>query len=284
MSGKTVLGSKTSLRVIVADDDEPICNLLCTLLETFEGVTVVGKAGTGEEMLTLVRESLPDIVFVDVKLPDLDGLSAVYRLQQEHPGVSVVFVSAHYEYARDSYDLDAADYVVKPVTRERLGRALTKAMRFKKALSVDRGEAVIPPAGPDAAGKSAPEHQKLVLKYGHGRLVIETKEIIFIEKQDKKCVIHTGSGLYETAETLSEIEKKLDPAWFLRCHKSFIINVRQVEKVIPLRVPVREIKREPPRKSDGIYEVSFRNYTPKNNAKVTMRRDKYKEFCRLLGC
>ena len=158
MSEKTVLGSKTSLRVIVADDDEPICNLLCTLLETFEGVTVVGKAGTGEEMLTLVRESLPDIVFVDVKMPDLDGLSATHQLQQGLSGVLVVFVSAHPEYARDAFNLDAVDYVVKPVTRERLGRALAKAIRFKKGLAADSGEAVISPPGPDAAGKSAPEH------------------------------------------------------------------------------------------------------------------------------
>ncbi|MEW6448008.1 MAG: response regulator [Bacillota bacterium] len=119
MSEKTVLGSETSLRVIVADDDEPTRNLLSSLLETFEGVTVVGKAGTGKEMLDLVRETAPDIVFVDVKMPDLDGLSATHQLQQGLSGVLVVFVSAHYEYARDSYDLDAVDYVVKPVTPPR---------------------------------------------------------------------------------------------------------------------------------------------------------------------
>ncbi|MEW6192690.1 MAG: LytTR family DNA-binding domain-containing protein [Bacillota bacterium] len=278
----TVFGSKTSLKVIVADDDEPTRNLLGSLLETFAGVTVVGKAGTGKEMLDLVRETLPDIVFVDVKMPDLDGLSAVYRLQQEHPGVFVVFVSAHAHYAVDAFNLDAADYVMKPVSRERLGRALAKAIRFKKAPSFDSGEAVIPPPGPHAAGKSAPDYQELVFKYGHGRLVIETKEIIFIEKQRKKCVIHSRSGLYETAENLSAIQEKLDPACFFRCHKSFIINVHRVEKVIPLRDPAT--KMNPLRKSDGVYEVSFRNYTPKNNAKVTMRRDKFKEFCQLLKC
>lgn len=282
MSEVTVFRSAMNLKVIVADDDEPTLNLLSSLLETFEGITVAGKAGTGKEVLDLARETLPDIVFVDVQMSDLDGLSVAHQLQQELPGVFVVFVSAHPKYASEAYNLDAGDYIVKPVTQERLGRALAKATRFKKAPSFDSGEAVILPPGPHAAGKSAPDYQELVLKYGHGRLVIETKEIIFIEKQRKKCVIHSRSGLYETGENLSAIQEKLDPSRFLRCHKSFIINVHRVEKVIPLRDPATKIN--PLRKSDGLYEVSFRNYTPKNNVKVTMRRDKFKEFCRLLKC
>ncbi|MEW6192700.1 MAG: LytTR family DNA-binding domain-containing protein [Bacillota bacterium] len=264
-----VLGSKISLKAIAADDDEPTCNLLSSLLETFEEVTVVGKAGTGKEMLDLVRESLPDIVFVDVKMPDLDGLSAVHRLQQEHPGVFVVFVSAHAHYAAEAFNLDAVDYLVKPVSRERLSRALAKGKRFKEMQSAAGNEtASSGRVAGGVEGNGADYHNKLFVKSGHGMVVIETEKILFIEKTGRKCVIHTGGDRYETTERLASLEQKLDPARFFRCHKSFIINVNRVEKILPI-----------PR-VDRAYEVTFHNYPQK----AAMRRDKFKEFCRIIKC
>lgn len=252
-----------TLRVVVADDDEPTSRLLKTMLETFEGVTVVGTANTGEGLLEQVAETVPEVVFVDVQMPDLDGLSAVFRLQKEHPDVFAVFISAHAHYAAEAFDLDAVDYVVKPLNRDRIGRALAKARRFIQlrftTFNADYSST------PDLDDEDNTGNQKrLVLKYGHGAAVIRTKDIIFIEKMGKKCIIHAGGNRYETVDRLSSIERRLDSTVFFRCHKSFIININRVERVVPY--------------TDRAYEISFRGYP----FKVTMRRERFNDFCRLV--
>lgn len=247
----------TILRVAVADDDEPVRNLISDLLSTFADVTVVGKADSGKNLLELVRETGPDAVFVDVFMPELDGLSVVHQLQKDHPGLFVVFVTAHTQYAVEAYNLDAADYLVKPVSRDRISRALAKVKRFKGLRQ--------PPGSVDQ--KVIPDkHKKISLKTGHGITVVDAESIYFVEKSGKKCIVHTTYGCYETTENLVSVEQKLDPGRFFRCHKSFIINPDRVEKILPY--------------ADRAYEVTFKGYSPK----VTMRRDKYEEFCLIINC
>jgi len=246
-------------RVAIADDDEPICNLLKSYLNSYEEVEVVGVAADGAELMQIVREKSPDAVFVDIQMPGLDGLSVVYRLQQEFPSLFVVFVSAHPQYAVDAFNLDAVDFLAKPVTRDRLGKALNKLKHFNKFLCANGGGQA--PAAGEGTGSSG----QLALKSGHGITVIEKNSILFIEKQGKRSVIHTTRGRYETSYTLARLEKLLKEPNFFRCHKSFIINVRMVERIAPY--------------ADRAYEVSFFNYPEK----ATMRREKFEEFCSLIA-
>lgn len=255
----------TPLKVVVADDDEPICNLISDMIGTFEGVTVAGKASTGKELLEMVKKTGPDAVFVDVHMPGLDGLSVIHRLQKECPGVFTVFVTAYTQYAAEAFNLDAADYLVKPVDRNRIGRALARVRRFKQLHSFTEASASQLNTGPGCTERNrAGNYKKLTLKIGHGIVVINPESIFFVEKLGKKCIIHTDCGRYETSEQLSALEQRLDLDIFFRCHKSFIINVHRVEKVLPF--------------ADRAYEVTFYNYPHK----VTMRRDKFEEFCRMI--
>ncbi|MEW6182907.1 MAG: LytTR family DNA-binding domain-containing protein [Bacillota bacterium] len=247
--------SDRAFKVVVADDDEPTRSLLKTMLETFERVTVVGMADSGRGLLKLVEDTAPEVIFVDVQMPDLDGLSAVFRLQKEHPDVFAVFISAHAHYAAEAFDLDAVDYVVKPLNRDRVGRALAKARRFVELRSIV--------AAADFTLNGPDNTKRLVLKCGHGATVVKTDDIFFIEKMGKRCIIHTDGSRYDTVDRLSSIERQLD-ARFFRCHKSFIININRVERVIPY--------------ADRAYEISFRGYP----YKVTMRRDRFEDFCRLV--
>ncbi|OPY55854.1 MAG: Transcriptional regulatory protein YpdB [Pelotomaculum sp. PtaU1.Bin035] len=244
-----------TLKVVVADDDEPICNLISDILNTFDEVAVIGKAASGKTLLEIVKETSPDVVFVDVCMPELDGLSVVHQLQENHPNLFVVFVTAHTQYAAEAYNLDAADYLVKPVNRSRISRALVKVRRFKELrhspASIDKE--VIPD-----------DCKKISFKIGHGIIVVDLESIYFIEKAGKKCLVHTIYDCYETTEKLSSIEQKLNSGKFFRCHKSFIINTDQVEKILPY--------------ADRAYEVTFKNYS----LKVTMRREKFEEFCIML--
>ncbi|MDH7578600.1 MAG: LytTR family DNA-binding domain-containing protein [Bacillota bacterium] len=118
---------------------------------------------------------------------------------------------------------------------------------------------------PDHSLKTASSsHAKLVVKSGRGVVIIDTVSIFFIEKIGRKCVIHTNAGRYEISERLSSLEQRLDPTWFFRCHRSFIINIDRVEKILPY--------------ADRAYQVTFRNYPEK----VTMRREKFKKFCLMI--
>lgn len=253
-----------TLRIIIAEDDEPISNLLKDILSTFEGVTVVGKTSNGRNLLELTKSTEADAVFLDIQLPGVDGLSLARRLQEQLPNVFIVFVTAYVQYAAEAFNLDAVDYLVKPFNRERIGRALAKLIRFKE-MQAASGKSLWPPAGPGGSPKTAPDnHTKLTVKSGHGIIIIHTDSIFFIEKVGKKCIIHTESGRYETSEQLSILEQRLDHACFFRCHKSYIININRVEKVLPY--------------ADRAYEVTFRNYP----AKATMRREKFEELCLMI--
>ncbi|MCL6557773.1 MAG: LytTR family DNA-binding domain-containing protein, partial [Firmicutes bacterium] len=246
-----------TLRVVVADDDIPTAGLVKDLLESFEGVTVAGIASNGKSLLELVAQTKPDIVFVDVQMPDLDGLTAASRLQREYPGVFIIFISAYPHYAAEAFNLDAVDYVVKPLSKDRIGRALAKGRRFLQFRPALGSSVSLPYAGAGLIGEGGGQQKKLLVKSGHGAVVIDTQNILFVEKVGKKCIIHTYDNCYETPENLSLIEKKLDRNRFFRCHKSFIINVDRVEKVLPY--------------ADRAYEVTFYNCAHK----VTMRREAF---------
>lgn len=250
-----------SIRIVIADDDEPIRNLLKNYLCFYEEVKVVGTAADGKRLVEVVRETLPDAVFIDIQMPGMDGLSAVYRLQAEFPSLFVVFVSAHAHYAAEAYSMDATDFLVKPFSRERIGKALNKIKRYKemndKILSFCNNDGI--PAEPANSAL-------IMLKSGHGIIMVEKNNIVFVEKQGRKCLVHTTRGIYETTHSLTAIEDSLDKPNFFRCHKGFIINVRQVEKISPY--------------ADRAYEISFYNYP----LKAPMRRNKFEEFCLMIKC
>lgn len=255
-----------TLKVVVADDDEPTCNLLSNLLKSFQEVTLVGTVYTGRSMLEVVRETSPDVVLVDVQMPDLDGLSAVYRMKMEQPGVFIIFVTGHDKYAVEAFNLNAGDYLVKPVDRERLARALNKAKQFKGLQAIAQGKATLIKASPAGdAEKGASDQWKLFLKSGGDFVVIDPDSIFFVESVGKKSIVHTVSNHFEISEQLCVIEQKLDPRKFFRCHKSFLINIDRVEKVTPY--------------NNRSYDIVFPNYPHK----AAMSRKKFKVFCRRIN-
>lgn len=240
------------IKIVIADDDEPILNMLKNYLSSFEDISVVGTAFDGESLVKEVREKSPDAVYVDIQMPGIDGLSAVYQLQQENTSLFVVFVTAYTQYAVEAFNLDATDYLTKPVTITRLEKSLNKIKWFKEhEISTHKY-------------KAADNKDKILLKQGHGIIIIDKESIIFIEKQGKKSIIHTSRGVYETSFSLASIEEMLHLPDFFRCHKGYIINIRQVEKIVPY--------------ADRSYEVKFFNYPHK----VPMRREKFEEFCTLM--
>ena len=236
------------ITIVIAEDEPPIRKLLQSYLEEFPQVEVAAAVPDGKELLEITERIEFDAVFLDIQMPDMDGLLAAAKIKRHRPGVFIVFVTAHTKYAAESYQLEAVDYLVKPVTRDGIARAIKKIEKF---LSLNNSSV-------------SPGEGRILIKNNREIYFINPFEILFVERELRKTVIHSVNGKYFTTEPLHELEKKLGQNFF-RCHRSFIINTDRIERITPI--------------ADRLYEVSFYNYPHR----VTMRRQKLEELCAIMA-
>lgn len=234
------------IRIVIAEDEQPIRQLLQSYLSSFPQVSVIAAVGNGREVLELLEQAKPTAVLLDIEMPEFNGLSLAARLRVQQPELFTVFVTAHAEYAAEAYQVEAVDYLIKPVTREALARAIGRIERFS-ALKKDR----------DVSRRLTED--RLAVKNGHEIYFIKMHEIFFIETASKRAIVHTVSGKYPTTESLNALQMRLDHHFF-RCHKSYIVNLQRIEKIVPL--------------AERVYQISFYNYPHS----VTMRRQKFEEL------
>jgi len=211
-------------------------------------VEIVAAVSNGKELLGALSKVEVKAVFLDVEMPSLSGLSAAAEIKRQYSNIFIVFVTAHTKYAAESYNFNAVDYLVKPITQQSITRAIKK---IEKSLSQK------------ICHDSHAEEQRIQVKNNHELYFINPSEIIFVEKELNKTLIHSINHKYFTAEPLHSVENKLGHNFF-RCHKSFIINIQKIEKISPI--------------ADRLYEVTFYNYPDK----VTMRRPKFEELCDII--
>jgi DNA-binding LytR/AlgR family response regulator len=237
------------IRVIIAGYDKPGRQLIESYLARFPQVEITASVPTFSEALEMVSQLKPNAAFLDISLPEFDGLSLAMQLKKKYPDLLVVFISAHACYAAEAYQLDAVDYLVKPFTNAEIARALANIARLVPLII------------------QSPEHKaindRIIVRNHYEIYFIQLNDIIYIEKEHRKAVIHTKNGLYLTGESLNSLGKRLDNR-FLRCHKGFIVNTTKIEKIFPI--------------ADRIYEVSFHNYV----GGVPMGRQKFEELCSLV--
>ncbi|WP_044748262.1 LytR/AlgR family response regulator transcription factor [Bacillus alveayuensis] len=207
-----------TLTVLVADDDAVSRSLLCHFIRLLPQYKVIGEAASGEEFIQLVLREKPDIVLVDIHMPDSNGLEAVKSCKEMYPALQVIFTTGYDEFAVEAFNISAVDYIVKPVERTRLFNALEKARSF---IRLSREAEYFSTAG---------KNKKLIIKSQNTFLFIPMKEILFIEKEGRKTVIHTCDERYETNETLQELSTKLDD-YFYKTHRSFLVNLKKVVKI-----------------------------------------------------
>jgi two-component system, LytTR family, response regulator len=199
-----------SLRVLVVDDEPPARRRLCRLLGALPEVVVVGEAGDGGGALALSLELRPDVLLLDVQMPAPSGLEVVSRLPEPRP--HVIFVTAFDRFAVRAFELQALDYLLKPVTAARLAEAISRA----------------------CGGSHGPTGvlRRIAVKRA-GRIdLVDTTTIEWIEADDNYAVIHAGER-YVIRETLSGLASVLDPARFARVHRSAIVALPYVLHLIP---------------------------------------------------
>lgn len=222
---------------VLAVDDEPLAlDVVRDLLERDGEVDLVGACGDGQRAVEMIRRHRPDIVFLDVEMPERGGLDVARSLAPEEVP-AVVFVTAYSQHATKAFEVEALDYVVKPFSDERFYAALHRAKRRvrEKRLGELAGKMASLSAeiGGNAGGQTAEERYltRIPVPSGGRSLILKAQELVWIESCDYYSRLHTGSGSHLVRVPLASFEERLDPGRFLRVHRRAIVNVEEVRTV-----------------------------------------------------
>ncbi len=238
------------LTAIIVDDEPLALEGLRLRLEKIPAVKVIGEASDGDAAIALCHELTPDVMFLDLNLPGLNGIEVVQSIQGDVLPL-VVFVSAYGEYALDAFEVNAIDYVLKPASITRLQQSIDKILerfeakdqsqdkyRLLKALGKVSGfcEAELEDWLKSDNPLPSKYKQDLVIKNSQGeKLFLATSEIRWIEAAGDYMCIHTGQETHVIRSTLKKLVSQLDPSIFIRIHKSTLVNVRLIKSLKPLR-------------------------------------------------
>jgi two-component system LytT family response regulator len=211
------------LRVVIVDDEEPARSLLREYLERAGGVQIVGECRNGFEAVKAVNDLAPDLLFLDVQMPKLNGFEVLELLGRD---VAVVFVTAFDDHAIRAFDVHAVDYVLKPVSPERVVVALERARQRVAP------RPPVPVAGIVAAARPAGQHAtRLVVRQGPRVHVIPAEKLDYAEAQDDYVSLHAEGKAHLKQQTLSDLESSLDPKHFVRIHRSYVLNLDRLSRI-----------------------------------------------------
>jgi len=233
--------SASAVSVIIADDEQLARDELNFLLGEIGDVEVLAQVANGVDALKAIEELEPQVAFLDIQMPGLDGLSVVRKLRErgmEPP--HVIFSTAYDQFAVEAFRLEAMDYILKPVERERLEETVGRARRLiaekaERALFENTGEANSLPLAPAAAvARVVPAFNKLLLKSGARNLIVDPQELIYATIDDGVITLVTGQAEGQANfRTLEELQATLDPGIFWRAHRSFVVNINKIREVVP---------------------------------------------------
>ena len=228
------------IKVMLIDDEQEIRLLLHKMVEKQPDYQVVAECGDFAGAVAEFARYRPDVVFVDIDLNGEDGLNCARVLTELDPKLKVIFATAHSEYMANAFEIYAFDYLVKPFNMERLARTLDRIRGTlgeggkQDASGVPEGwEEQGKDNGADGIARSERYRDKLLIKGRDQVCLLNVEEILFIERTDGSTNIVTAGESYKTSVSLSDMEAKLDAGRFMRCHKSYIINLSKITRIEP---------------------------------------------------
>jgi two-component system, LytTR family, response regulator LytT len=224
-------GVTGTISTLVVDDEQLAREELAYLLKDFPDIELLPSATNGLEALKAIEELEPDLVFLDVQMPGLDGLGLIRKLRERGgPLPHFVLVTAFDQYAIEAFRLEAMDYLLKPVEKERLSESVARARRIFE----ERQQAPERSAETIAAAKPPVQRTKLLVKTNNRNLIVDAHDMIYATIEDGLITIVTshfeGQSNYRTIE---ELQSNLDPDLFWRVHRSFLVNINKIREVIP---------------------------------------------------
>src|SRR5262245_12966607 len=237
------------LRALLVDDEQLTRDELGYLLGQISGVEVVGQAGNGLEALAAIERMQPDVVFLDVQMPGLTGFEVARRMLDNRARSQIIFVTAYDQHAIEAFEVNAVDYLLKPVEASRLEMAVDRARRrldFERHGEIAAGDtaSAMPqlPMLDDAqlerivqlVADRQNRRERLAIKVGERFLLVQAEEILYASLADDGITVvtsqHTGTSNYRT---LDELQARLDPDVFWRVHRSHLVNINKIKEIVP---------------------------------------------------
>ena len=220
--------SAGTISTLIADDEELARDELSFLLKDFPEIDILESAVNGLEALTMIEQLEPELVFLDVQMPGLDGLGLIHKVRAlGGPVPHFVLTTAFDQYAVEAFRLEALDYLLKPVEKERLADSVTRAKRILE----ERHSQEKPLEG---SGKTATHRNKLLVRTNNRNLMVDVQDLVYATIDDGLITVATaqfeGQSNYRTIE---ELQSNLDPDLFWRVHRSFLVNINKIREVIP---------------------------------------------------
>jgi two-component system LytT family response regulator len=221
-----------TIRVAIVDDEPLAVERMRRLLAEEPDIHVVAECSNGAEAVAAIRNQAPDLVFLDVQMPGLDGFGVVEQVGPKAMPATI-FATAFDEHALQAFDASAVDYLLKPFDPDRFARALDRARRFLRHQNREELEAKLTSmlGGLNRARRYL---DRFIVRYGRRILFVDTAEVDRIEAEGNYAAIHVGKQVHLLREAISRLEEQLDPAAFVRIHRSHIIavdRVRQLESI-----------------------------------------------------
>jgi two-component system LytT family response regulator len=236
-SGATYVRS-TVLTALVVDDEAIAREGLGQILAALQGIEVLPGARNGRDAIRAIRTRHPDVVFLDVEMPDLSGIDVVHKLQSELSASELpifVFVTAYSTYAIEAFNLEASDYLVKPFTDARIARCIDRVRRLREHVQAEElSNAVLSLARSDFPALRAPALpskaylQRILVPHGARTIVVAVHAIDWIGADSDYIVIHSQGKAHLLRGTLGALEQELDPNCFVRAHRSIVVNADQI--------------------------------------------------------
>lgn len=211
---------------VILIDDEPLARMVVAeYLEAHPDFEIVHQCGDGFEGIKAIQQHQPDLIFLDVQMPKINGFEMLELLDQPP---AIIFTTAFDEYAIKAFEAHATDYLLKPFSQDRFDKAIEK-WREQKSLNsrADTGALL------DTAAQSPAQSDRIVVKTGSKIKIIPALDIQYLEAADEYVKIHTADGYFLKKKTMNFFEGSLDPRLFVRSHRSFIVNVQEITRIEP---------------------------------------------------
>ena len=216
------------ISAVLVDDEQLACEELAYLMKEFPDVELLATGANGLEAVKLIEDLEPDLVFLDVQMPGLDGLGVIQKLKEKNvPLPYFILATAYDQYAVEAFRYDALDYVLKPIERERLALSIDRA---RKAIA----ERAKPSAEIPATARSASLRTKLLVKSNSRNFIVDAQDVVYATIDDGLItVVGTSVEGESNYRTIEELQSNLDPDVFWRVHRSFLVNINRIKEVIP---------------------------------------------------
>ena len=224
------------LRALIVDDEYPARQELRFMLEQLKNVEIVGEAAGAGEALKLIQALDYDILFLDINLPGINGLELAEKLQKMPKSPHIIFITAYDQYALEAFDVNAVDYIIKPINSVRLRRAINRIEEKKPKCEMSGEKRKVEPGNTtvDMITNAFPLKTNKLIANRDGKLIlVDADDVFFAYIRGDDVYLKTQSGEMHTKYSLKELETKLNKERFVRTHRSFIVNINQIKEIMP---------------------------------------------------